>query len=87
MKELIESIAKALVDNPDQVQVRSVEGEQVTARIKADKERATSLGVDRTPVLFVNDHQLPVTAFNPAGLHEAIDAASKAGILTAKPKG
>ncbi len=30
MKELIESIAKALVDNPDQVQVRSVEGEQVT---------------------------------------------------------
>jgi len=30
MKELVESIAKALVDNPDQVQVRSVEGEQVT---------------------------------------------------------
>jgi len=30
MKELIESIAKALVDNPDQVQVRPVEGEQVT---------------------------------------------------------
>jgi len=30
MKELIEAIAKALVDNPDQVQVRSVEGEQIT---------------------------------------------------------
>jgi predicted RNA-binding protein YlqC (UPF0109 family) len=30
MKELVESIAKALVDNPDQVVVRSVEGEQVT---------------------------------------------------------
>lgn len=30
MKELVEAIAKALVDNPDQVQVRSVEGEQVT---------------------------------------------------------
>jgi hypothetical protein len=30
MKELIEAIAKALVDNPDQVSVRSVEGEQVT---------------------------------------------------------
>jgi len=30
MKELVESIAKALVDNPDQVQVRAVEGEQVT---------------------------------------------------------
>lgn len=30
MKELIESIAKALVDNSEQVQVRMVEGEQVT---------------------------------------------------------
>ena len=29
MKELIEAIAKALVDNPDQVQVRVIEGEQV----------------------------------------------------------
>ena len=30
MQELVESIAKALVDNPDQVQVRAVDGEQVT---------------------------------------------------------
>lgn len=30
MKELVEAIARALVDHPDQVQVRSVEGEQVT---------------------------------------------------------
>ncbi len=30
MKELIEAIAKALVDNPDQVVVRAVEGEQIT---------------------------------------------------------
>ena len=30
MKELVEVIAKALVDNPDQVQVNAVEGEQVT---------------------------------------------------------
>ena len=30
MKELIEAIAKALVDNPDQVAVSAVEGEQVT---------------------------------------------------------
>ena len=29
MKELIEAIAKALVDNPDHVQVRAIEGEQV----------------------------------------------------------
>ena len=30
MKELIEAIAKALVDNPDQVTVRAIEGKQVT---------------------------------------------------------
>ena len=30
MRELIEAIAKALVDNPDQVQVRAIEGEQIT---------------------------------------------------------
>ena len=30
MKELVEAIAKALVDDPSQVHVRAVEGEQVT---------------------------------------------------------
>jgi predicted RNA-binding protein YlqC (UPF0109 family) len=30
MKELVEAIATALVDNPDYVQVRAIEGEQVT---------------------------------------------------------
>jgi uncharacterized protein len=30
MKEPVEAIAKALVDNPDQVQVRAIEGEQLT---------------------------------------------------------
>ena len=30
MKELIEYIARALVDNPDEVQVKEVEGEKTT---------------------------------------------------------
>jgi predicted RNA-binding protein YlqC (UPF0109 family) len=30
MRELVESIAKALVDNPDEVSVTEVEGEQTT---------------------------------------------------------
>jgi predicted RNA-binding protein YlqC (UPF0109 family) len=30
MKELVEAIARALVDNPDQVQVRAIEGEKLT---------------------------------------------------------
>ncbi|MGH9747089.1 MAG: KH domain-containing protein [Candidatus Acidiferrales bacterium] len=30
MRELVEAIAKALVDHPDDVQVKAIEGEQVT---------------------------------------------------------
>ena len=30
VKQLVEDIAKALVDNPDQVSVHAVEGEQIT---------------------------------------------------------
>jgi len=30
MKELVEAIARALVDHPEQVQVHAVDGEQVT---------------------------------------------------------
>ncbi len=30
MKELVEFIAKALVDEPDQVRVREIEGEKIT---------------------------------------------------------
>ena len=30
MRDLLETIVKALVDNPDRVQVRAVEGEEVT---------------------------------------------------------
>ena len=33
MKDLVEAIAKALVDQPDQVQVNAVEGEQVTVLV------------------------------------------------------
>jgi len=37
MKELVEAIAKALVDHPDQVEVNAVEGEQVTVlELKVD---------------------------------------------------
>ena len=39
MKELIEFVAKALVDNPEAVQVREVEGEQTSVlELKVAKE-------------------------------------------------
>jgi protein-disulfide isomerase len=51
--------------------------EQVNARIVADQRRGASLGVDRTPVLFINNREVPVTSLNPPGLLSAIDAARK----------
>jgi predicted RNA-binding protein YlqC (UPF0109 family) len=39
MKDLVEAIAKALVDHPEKVQVRSVDGEQVTVlELRVDPE-------------------------------------------------
>jgi len=39
VKELVEQIAKALVDNPDQVQVKEVEGEHTSVlELKVAKE-------------------------------------------------
>ena len=42
MKDLVEAIAKALVDNPDQVQVRAIEGEETT--VFELRVHATDLG-------------------------------------------
>lgn len=42
MRELVEAIAKALVDKPEEVKVRAVDGEQVTVlELRVD---ATDLG-------------------------------------------
>lgn len=54
---------------------KDMDGEQVNARIAADRRRAALLGVDRTPVIFVNGRQLPATSLTPPGLRAAIDAA------------
>jgi len=54
---------------------KDMDSEQVKARIVSDQQRATSLGVDRTPVLFINHRRVAETSLNPPGLHEAIDAA------------
>lgn len=51
------------------------DGEEVKARISADQLRAKSLGVDRTPIVLINDHEVPVSSLNPPGLHALIDKA------------
>ena len=63
---------------------KDIDSEQVGARIAADLIRGKSLRVDRTPVLFINNRQVPFTSLNPPGLHAAIDEALKGKANTPK---
>ena len=49
--------------------------EEVKARIKLDQERAASIGVDRTPFLFIDGVQIPFASFDEKELRGVIDAA------------
>ncbi|HEY2615513.1 MAG TPA: thioredoxin domain-containing protein [Chthoniobacterales bacterium] len=54
-----------------------MDGSEVTKRIAADQVRGDSLGVDRTPIIFLNGERLAANARSVDGLHAAIDAALK----------
>jgi protein-disulfide isomerase len=54
---------------------KDMDAEEVKARIKSDQERGASIGVDRTPVLFIDGVQIPFSSFNVEALHALIDAA------------
>lgn len=52
-----------------------LEGKKVADRILADQERGDSLGIDRTPVVFVNAERAIVTDLNENGLRAMIEKA------------
>jgi protein-disulfide isomerase len=52
-----------------------MDGEEVTRRLAADWDRGESLGIDRTPVIFVNGTKTLVTEHNEKSLREVIDKA------------
>ena len=54
---------------------RDMNTEEVKARITADQDRASSIGVDRTPFLFIDGVQIPFTSFVENELRGVIDAA------------
>jgi protein-disulfide isomerase len=57
-----------------------MEGEEVTKRLAADWDRGVSLGIDRTPVVFVNGVKLSIAEREEPALRAVIDKA-----LAAKP--
>jgi len=54
---------------------RDMDTEEVKARIKLDQARGESVGVDRTPFLFINGTQIPFASLGEKELREVIDAA------------
>jgi predicted DsbA family dithiol-disulfide isomerase len=53
---------------------KDMAGEEVARRIKADQARGASLGVDRTPVIFVNGERIVFSSSPDDDLRKAIDA-------------
>lgn len=54
---------------------RDMNSEEVKARISLDQERGASIGVDRTPVLFIEGVQIPFASLDEKELRGVIDAA------------
>lgn len=52
-----------------------MQGDKVMARLNADKKRATSLGVDSTPTVFINNQRVKITAITLDAFRKEIDAA------------
>lgn len=52
-----------------------MEGAEVARRIAADEDRGESLGIDRTPVLFINGQKIAPTSRDENSLRTAIDKA------------
>ncbi|HSP44989.1 MAG TPA: thioredoxin domain-containing protein [Chthoniobacterales bacterium] len=54
---------------------KDLAGGEVARRVAADRERAAALGLDRTPVVFINGRRAQLQGDVEKGLHDDIDAA------------
>ena len=50
-----------------------MDGPEVAKRIEADQDRGESLGIDRTPVVFLNGQKIAPAEYTEKGLRAAID--------------
>ncbi len=57
---------------------KDVAGEEVAKRIAADRERGAALGLDRTPVVFINGQRAQLQGDVEKGLRDDIEAALRA---------
>jgi protein-disulfide isomerase len=57
---------------------KDIDGEEVAKRVTADRERSAALGLDRTPVIFINGQRADLQGDVEKGLHDDIEAALSA---------
>jgi protein-disulfide isomerase len=76
VRELFESYAGMIGLNLDQFR-KDLDGEKARARVDSDQERGRSVGVEKTPTVFVDNRLLGPNDRTPEGLHAMIDAALK----------
>ena len=56
---------------------KDLAGEEVAKRVAADRERGAALGLDRTPVVFINGQRAQLQGDVEKGLHDDIEAVLK----------
>jgi len=61
---------------------KDVDGGKTKARVDSDHERGDSLGVQSTPTVFINNHQVGPNDKTPDGLRATIDAALQENAAT-----
>src|SRR6266576_4336885 len=76
VRESFESYAGMIGLNLDQFR-KDMDGEKARARVDSDRERGHSVGVDRTPTVFLNNRSLGPNDRTPEGLRAMVDAALK----------
>jgi protein-disulfide isomerase len=74
VREIFSQFAKSLGLDLERFKI-DLESERVKARIVADQQRAASLGVDRTPALFIDGQRVPDSSLNQKAWEDAIDVA------------
>jgi len=74
VRELFESYAGTIGLDVDKFK-KDMDGEQVKARVEADRQRGQSLGIQITPTLFINNQPLDPKDKNPEGIRAEINAA------------
>src|SRR4030095_6274572 len=74
VRELFESYAGTIGLDLDKFK-KDMDGEQLKARVEADRQRGESLGINITPTLFINNQPLEPKDKNPEGIRAVINAA------------